>query len=253
MPMNLNNKTALITGASSGIGYATAVALASLGAKVIICGRRLERLHELSKKLQDDFQARVHCVELDVTNAEQVKTVMSNLPAEFKAIDIVINNAGLAAGLDSIVDAKIDDWEQMIDTNIKGLMYVTKAVMPQMLERKSGHIVNIGSISAHQVYAKGSVYCATKHAVKALSRVMKLECQGTPIRVTEVDPGLVETEFSLVRFKGDADRAKKVYQSFPPLKAEDIADAIAYCVTRPEHVCVSEITVNATEQPNQLV
>jgi len=175
------------------------------------------------------------------------------LPIEFSQVDILINNAGLAAGLDTIVEAKTDDWDQMIDTNVKGLMYVTKAILPGMLARNSGHIINIGSISAHQVYAKGSVYCATKHAVKALSRAMKLECQGTAIRVTEVDPGLVETEFSLVRFKGDSERAKKVYQAIKPMDPKDIAEAIAFAVTRPLHVCVAEITINATEQAMQLV
>ncbi|MDO8955168.1 MAG: SDR family NAD(P)-dependent oxidoreductase [Gammaproteobacteria bacterium] len=251
--MKLNNKVALVTGASSGIGYATAVALAALGAKLILCARRADRLQELSDKLKSDYETSVHCIELDVTQALEVKKALSALPLEFSQIDILVNNAGLAAGLDTIVDAKIEDWDQMIDTNVKGLLYVTQAIMPAMLSRKTGHIVNIGSIAGHLVYPKGSVYCATKHAVKALSRAMKLECQGTGIRVTEVDPGLVETEFSLVRFKGDAERAKKVYASITAMKPEDIADAIAYCVTRPAHVCVAEITVNATEQAVQLV
>jgi NADP-dependent 3-hydroxy acid dehydrogenase YdfG len=251
--MRLENKVALITGASSGIGEATARSFARLGASLVLCARRSERLEKLAAELKEQYQVLVHMMTLDVTEPHHVEMAFSNLPVEFINIDIVVNNAGLAAGLDSIADAKIDDWERMIDTNVKGLLYVTKAILPDMLIRKTGHIVNIGSISSHQVYAKGSVYCATKHAVKAISRALKLECQGTLIRVTEIDPGLVETEFSMVRFKGDKERAKKVYENMKPLSAQDVADAICYAVTRPSHVNISEISLNATEQPNQLV
>ncbi|MDF2940060.1 MAG: short-chain alcohol dehydrogenase [Gammaproteobacteria bacterium] len=251
--VRLENKVALITGASSGIGEATARSFARLGASLILCARRTERLEALATELKNQYQSLVHIISLDVTAPHHVEMALTNLPVEFINIDIVVNNAGLAIGLDPLADASIEDWDKMIDTNIKGLLYVTKAILPDMLVRKTGHIVNIGSISGHQVYAKGAVYCATKHAVKAISRALKLECQGSPIRVTEVDPGLVETEFSMVRFKGDTARAKKVYENIQPLTAQDVADAICYAVTRPAHVNVAEITLGATEQPMQLV
>jgi NADP-dependent 3-hydroxy acid dehydrogenase YdfG len=251
--MRLDGKVALITGASSGIGEATAKSFARLGASIILCARRTERLQVLAHELKSQHQTLVHVIGLDVTDRHYVERAFSNLPVEFSSIDIVINNAGLAAGLETIADAKIEDWESMIDTNVKGLLYVTKAILPGMLVRKTGHIVNIGSISSHQVYAKGSVYCATKHAVKAISRALKLECQGSHIRVTEIDPGMVETEFSIVRFKGDKEKAKKVYENMKPLTSQDVADAICYVVTRPAHVNIAEITLTATEQLSQLV
>jgi len=253
MGKKLYNKIACVTGASSGIGKACAEALAEAGAKLILTARRLERLEELAADLNERFGTVCYITRLDVTDFTAVEQVFNLLPAEFQSIDILVNNAGLAAGLDSIKDASINDWDDMIDTNIKGLMYVTKQVMPGMLNRKTGHIINIGSIAGHQAYAGGSVYCATKHAVKVLSRAMKLEAQGTRVRVTEIDPGMVETEFSLVRFKGDAARAANVYANLKPLIAEDIADAVVYVATRPEHVNVAEITITATEQSMQIV
>jgi NADP-dependent 3-hydroxy acid dehydrogenase YdfG len=213
----------------------------------------LERLKDLAAELQMQYHTAVHIVQLDVSQAQSVTLAISGLPQQFSNIDILINNAGLAAGLDSMVDASLDDWESMIDTNVKGLLYVSKAVLPIMLARKTGHIVNIGSLAAHQVYAKGSVYCATKHAVKAISRALKLECQASSVRVTEVDPGMVETEFSMIRFKGDQERAKKLYENMQALSAQDVADAISYALTRPQHVNIAEITLTATDQQMQLV
>jgi NADP-dependent 3-hydroxy acid dehydrogenase YdfG len=253
MTKKLSGKIVCVTGASSGIGKACAERLAEAGASLILTARRLERLEALAVDLDERFGAACYLMQLDVSDQQAVAQAFSQLPEAFKHIDILVNNAGLAAGLDAITEANVDDWNQMIDTNIKGLMYVTKQVLPGMLARKIGHVVNIGSTAGHQVYVGGSVYCASKHAVKALSRAMKLECQGTQVRVTEVDPGMVETEFSAVRFKGDAERAAKLYASFTPLNPEDIADAVVYAVTRPAHVNIAEVTITATEQAVQLV
>lgn len=235
----LKNKIVLITGASSGIGEACAQAFAKAGATLILCARRVEIIQRI---------AGAHCVELDVRDHAQIKKQLSALPDHLKNIDILINNAGLAAGLTSIQAGDVADWETMIDTNMKGLLYMTREILPNMVANNAGHIINIGSISGHTVYPNGVVYCATKHAVKALSEGLRMDLFGTKIRVSSVDPGAVETNFSLVRYKGDAERAKKVYEGFDPLRAEDIADAVLYCATRPAHVNVSEMIVMPTDQ-----
>lgn len=244
-----NDRCVLITGASAGIGEACARAFAAQGARLILCARRLDRLQALASELEQAHQSDVLPLVLDVSDAKAVKAAIDNLPEHWQAIDILINNAGLARGMERIQEAETADWDAMIDTNIKGLLYLSRYVTAGMVARNSGHVVNIGSISGRNVYSGGAVYCATKHAVKAISQALKMDLQGTAIRVSEVDPGAVETEFSMVRFDGDAARAKKVYANMRPLHGEDIADAVLYCVTRPAHVTVQEITVMPTDQP----
>ncbi|OGT32712.1 MAG: NAD(P)-dependent oxidoreductase [Gammaproteobacteria bacterium RIFCSPHIGHO2_02_FULL_39_13] len=246
--MQLKNKIVLITGATSGIGEACALQFAQAGAKLILCARRLEKLKTLSEKIKNAFQTAIYYFKCDVQNYEEIKKQFPLIPDEFKDIAILLNNAGLAAGLDEIQHAAVQDWEQMIDTNVKGLLYMTREVLPRMIAKNAGHIINIGSISSHSLYPKGVVYCATKHAVKALSQGLRMDLFGTKIRVSEVDPGAVETNFSAVRFKGDVERAAKVYEGFDPLRAEDIADAVLYCATRPAHINVSEMIVMPTDQ-----
>ena len=241
-------KTVLITGASSGIGYATAHRCAREKHKILICARRLDRLEKLASELKEKYDACVHYFQLDVSNREDVEEKIKTLPDEFKDIDVLVNNAGLALGLEPIDQGSIDDWETMIDVNIKGLLYVTKAVVQGMLKRNKGHIINIGSISGREVYPGGSVYCSTKHAVRALTEGMKKDWHGTPIRLSEVGPGFAETEFSLVRFKQDEKKADSVYQNTKPLLAEDIAEAIYFCLSQPEHVDIREIFITATAQ-----
>lgn len=244
---NLKNKIILITGASSGIGEACARLFASQGARLILTARRIEKLDMLALQLQTDYHHDhyVHC--LDVQDPAAVKTFIEALPAEWQAIDILLNNAGLALNSDPIQDGVIDNWETMIDTNIKGLLYMTRHVLPGMLQRQHGHIVNIGSVAGQDVYPNGNVYCATKHAVRALSKSMRLDLMGSPVRVSEVAPGAVETEFSLVRWQ-DAAKAKAFYQDFTPLTAEDIADAVYYCISAPRHVNIAEITILPADQ-----
>jgi NADP-dependent 3-hydroxy acid dehydrogenase YdfG len=233
------SKIAMVTGASSGIGWATAEALAKEGYQLIICGRRPERLKELSAKLG------VKTLELlfDVRDKETVFETLASIPNEWKNIDVLINNAGNAHGLGKIQDGNVEDWDAMIDINVKGLLYVTKAIVPGMVERKSGHIVNIGSIAGKEAYPNGNVYCGSKHAVDAINNGMRMDLNGTGVKVSQVCPGLVETEFSLVRFKGDDDRAKSVYEGFDALQAEDIADLIRFIVTRPAHVNISDTII----------
>lgn len=245
---SLNQKTILITGATSGIGEACATQFAALGARLLLCARRKELLENFSQQLRQKYHIDIHTFVLDVRDRNQVETALNALPENWKAIDIIINNAGLAAGLDPFQEANIDDWEIMIDTNVKGLLYVTRALLPSMVERKSGHIINIGSIAGHEVYPKGSVYCATKFAVDALSRGLRMDLLGTNIRVSTISPGAVETNFSVVRFKGDKTKADNVYKGFIPLSAEDIADAIVYAATRKPHINVSEILIMPTAQ-----
>jgi 3-hydroxy acid dehydrogenase/malonic semialdehyde reductase len=251
--MMLQAKTALITGASSGIGAAVAEKLAAGGVKVVLVARRIDRLEALAKKLQTQYQASVFIAEADVRQAEAMPGVLHSLPKLFRDIDILVNSAGLAAGLDLVQDADLTDWDQMIDTNFKGLVYATRAVLPFMQARGVGHIVNVSSLAAHRTYPGGSVYCATKAAVQSFTRALKLECQGQNIRVTDIAPGMVETEFSEVRFKGDAERAKQVYADLVPLSAEEVADAVYYAVSRPAHVNISEIVIVANQQAIQLV
>lgn len=244
----LKNKIIFITGASSGIGEACAHAFAKLGAKLILCARRMEVIDALAKQLKNKYQIEVHCVQLDVRDYAQVKQQLAALPNAFKDIDVLINNAGLAAGLEAVQEAHVQDWEEMIDTNVKGLLYMTREIVPLLIAKNAGHIINIGSIAGHVVYSKGVVYCATKHAVKTITEGLRMDLFGTKVRVSSVDPGAVETNFSAVRFKGDADRAKKVYEGFDPLQADDIADAVLYCASRPSHVNVADIVIMPTDQ-----
>jgi 3-hydroxy acid dehydrogenase/malonic semialdehyde reductase len=245
---NLKEKTVFITGASSGIGRSAAVAFAKLGANILICARRGEKLQTLAKELSASYGVKVHSFTLDVRDQKSVEKALNGLPAEWKSISVLVNNAGLSRGLDNFQDAKIEDWEEMIDTNVKGLLYITRAVLPGMIERNEGHVINIGSVAGHWTYPKGNVYAATKFAVNALSQGLKMDLLGTPIRVTSIDPGLVETEFSVIRFRGDSDRAKKVYEGLSPLTPDDIADSIVWAATRPAHVNVNNIVLMTTDQ-----
>ena len=239
-----------VTGATAGIGLATAKKLAKEGYHLVITGRRQERLNELKQQLEEGFGIEVCAACFDVRNAEETQEAIDNLPETFKAIDVLVNNAGLAAGLNPIQTGDLTDWDQMIDTNVKGLLYVTKAILPQMIKRKVGHIVNIGSIAGKEVYANGNVYCASKHAVDALSRSMRIDLLPHHIKVTNIAPGLVETEFSLVRFKWDEDRAKNVYSGFDPLTGEDIADCVWFTISRPAHVTIGDLLILPAAQAN---
>lgn len=238
--------TALITGATSGIGLATANAFAKLNYRLILCGRRQDRLDELQQTLSQ--QSECHSLTFDVRDRAAVETALASLPDEWKTIDILINNAGNAHGMGPIHEGDVDDWDAMIDGNVKGLLYVSKAVSPGMVERGRGHIVNISSIAGKQTYANGTVYCASKAAVEAVSEGMRLDLTQYGIRITNIAPGAVETEFSLVRFKGDEARAAKIYEGFTPLTASDIADAVVYAITAPAHVTIADMTILASAQ-----
>lgn len=242
------NKIALITGATSGIGKATAVILAKNNYKLVLCGRRQDRLNELEQELSE-FTS-IHTLQFDVRDKEAVFEQIGSLPDAFSTIDILINNAGNAHGLDPIQTGSLDDWDAMIDGNIKGLLYVSKAIIPQMIARKSGHIINIGSTAAKEVYPNGNVYCATKHAVDALNQGMRIDLNSFGIRVGAIHPGMVSTEFSNIRFKGDDEKAQNVYKGFQPLVAEDIADIIHFVVSRPYHVNIADLVVMPTAQAN---
>jgi 3-hydroxy acid dehydrogenase/malonic semialdehyde reductase len=245
------SKLALITGATSGIGKATAEAFANLGINLILCGRRLERLYELQEALSE--KVKVNILTFDVRNKEEVEKALNTLPEELHAIDILVNNAGNAHGLSPIQDGNTDDWDAMIDGNIKGLLYVSKAIMPWMIARQKGHIVNISSIAGKATYPNGNVYCASKAAVEAISEGMRLDLNPHGIKVTNVAPGAVETEFSLIRFKGDDKRAEAVYNGFVPLTPQDVADCIAFAVTRPAHVVVADMTLFPVAQASATV
>jgi len=238
--------TVFITGATSGIGKATAEILAQNNFRLILCGRRQNRLNELQEKLSKLTD--VMTLQFDVRNKEEVFNAIENLPENFSQIDILINNAGNAHGLDPIQDGSIDDWDAMMDINVKGLLYVSKAILPKMIERNSGFIVNIGSTAAKEVYPGGNVYCASKYAVNAINKGMRIDLNQHNIRVSGIHPGLVETEFSEVRFKGDSERAKKVYQGYKALQAEDIADIIHFVITRPYHVNIEDLVVFPSAQ-----
>lgn len=238
----LKGLTVFITGASSGIGKACAEGFAQLGADLVITARREDRLKALSKELSERHGVRCLPYTLDVRDHDQVEALFQRLAKDKIHTDILVNNAGLALGSDKMQDGLISNWETMIDTNIKGLLYVTKYALASMIERKQGHIINIGSVAAHGCYMSGNVYCATKHAVRALSKSLRIDLMGTPIRVSEIDPGAVNTEFSEVRWN-DKERADKFYEGFQPLVSEDIADTVIYCATRPPHVNVAEIVV----------
>ena len=244
----LKDKIIFITGASSGIGKSCARAFAQQGARLILAARRIERLKGLAVELKRKPGEDILLWALDVRDQPAVERAINGLPGEWAAINVLVNNAGLSRGLDKLHEGKLDDWEEMIDVNIKGLLYVSRAVIPGMVKRGQGHIVNIGSIAGHEVYPGGNVYCATKFAVDALSMGMRLDLSGTGLRVSQVSPGLVETEFSLVRFRGDKERAGKVYQGLTPLSPDDIADAVVYCATRPPHVNISAMIVMPTDQ-----
>ncbi|MBD1910643.1 MULTISPECIES: SDR family oxidoreductase [unclassified Leptolyngbya] len=245
---SIQNQTVLITGASSGIGLACAQVFAQAGARLILSARRIERLTQLAKQLKDEFGCEAYPLELDVCDRTQVEATVAALPEDWSAIDILVNNAGLSRGLSKLHEGSIQDWEEMIDTNVKGLLYVTRAILPGMVQRQRGHVINIGSIAGRQTYPNGNVYCATKAAVKALTEGLKLDLLGTPVRVSTVDPGMVETEFSDVRFRGDRDRAKQVYQGVTPLTGMDIADVVLFCATRPAHVNINEVVVMPVDQ-----
>ena len=243
------NKTLLITGASSGIGKATAEYFAEKNARLILCGRRQKRLEQLQATLPTD----VELLNFDVRNRDEVFQAIASLPKAWKTVDVLINNAGNAHGLDPVQTANLDDWDAMIDGNVKGLMYVTKALIPQMIERKKGQIINLGSIAGLEVYPNGNVYCASKFAVDAFTQGLRIDLNPFGIRVGAIHPGLVETEFSMVRFKGDEMRSKNVYATLDPLQAEDVAQAIGYMVEAPAHVTVADITILPTDQANATV
>jgi NADP-dependent 3-hydroxy acid dehydrogenase YdfG len=250
---SLQGKIVLVTGASSGIGRATAVAFAQEGARLLLCARRLERLEELKQPLVDAGAQDVHFFNLDVQNRAAVEEAIGELPAEWREIDVLVNNAGLSRGLGKLYEDDPQNWEEMIDTNIKGLLYVTRAVVPGMVLRGRGHIINLGSTAGYITYANGAVYCATKAAEKAISEGLKIDLMGTPVRVTSVDPGMVETAFSSVRFRGDEEKAEKVYQNITPLQPEDVADAIVWAASRPAHVNIHNILMTSIDQANSTV
>ena len=243
----LTNKIILITGASSGIGQACARLFAAQGAKVILSARRVDKLQVLEDELNQHYGACCLLLPIDVRDRTQVQSQLASLPTEWQAIDILINNAGLALDTLPLSQGIIDHWDTMIDTNIKGLLYMSRAIIPTMLQRDTGHIVNIGSIAGHECYPNGNVYSATKHAVRAISKSMRLDMLGSALRVTEIAPGAVETEFSEVRWQ-DKQRAKDFYKDFQPLRAEDVADSILYCITCPVHVNIEQLTIMPTVQ-----
>lgn len=251
--ISLKNKIVFITGASSGIGMASARAFARKGALLILVGRRIERLSELSAELKRRFHTNSLILKLDVRRKAQVHNAIASLPKKWREIDILLNNAGLSRGLDKLHEGNLNDWEEMLDTNVKGLLYISKEIIPQMVRRNRGHIINIGSIAGHEVYPKGNVYCASKHAVDAITKGMRMDLVETNVRVTTIDPGLVETEFSIVRFHGDLAKAKAVYKGIEPLTPENIADAVLYAATAPENVVVAEMIILANKQASSMV
>jgi 3-hydroxy acid dehydrogenase / malonic semialdehyde reductase len=246
--VSLKNKIVCITGASAGIGEACAREFARQGASLLLSARRKERVDALARQLAATHQIRTHTFKLDVTLQKDVERAFDTLPKEWKNIDILVNNAGLSRGLDKLHEGKIQDWDEMVDTNIKGLLYVSRAVLPGMVRRQQGQVINLGSIAGHQVYPGGNVYCASKAAVNLLGLGMKMDLLGTGVRVCSVEPGLVESEFSEVRFRGDKERAAKVYADTRPLKPEDVADVVVFCANRPPHVDISSVIIMPTDQ-----
>jgi len=244
----LKGKITLITGASSGIGKACAEVFAKEKSNLILTARRIERITTLAKKLEKQYGIKTKCIKLDVRNYEQVDKTIKSLESNFKKIDILINNAGLSRGLDKIHEGKKEDWDEMIDTNVKGLAYVTRHVLPLMVKRKKGHVINVGSTAGHDVYPAGNVYAATKFAVKALSQSTRYDVLDKGIKVTSVDPGMVETEFSLVRFRGDKERAKKVYTGIKPLTPKDVAETVLFCATRSQNVNINQVILTPLYQ-----
>ncbi len=246
-------KTALITGTTSGFGRAFAFRLAQLGYNLIITGRRADRLNALTQELKHKFPIDILSLCFDVRDKDACNQAISSIPTFFENIDILVNNAGLAAGALPFAESELTDFEQMIDTNVKGLLYITKLIVPRMIERKSGHIINISSIAGIEVYPNGSVYCASKHAVNAITKGLRLDLVKYGIKVSSISPGMVETEFSIVRYHGDEEKAKAVYSGLIPLNAEDIADTLEFIVTRPAHVSINDIQINPTQQANTYV
>ena len=245
---SLKDLCVCITGASAGIGMACAREFARQGSRLLLSARRVERVRALALELEAEHGTRSHVFPLDVRNPHDVDRAISALPPEWAEIDILVNNAGLSRGLDRLQEGKLQDWEEMIDTNIKGLLYVTRRILPGMVARKKGHVINLGSIAGHQVYPGGNVYCATKFAVNSLSHALRMDLLGTGGRVCSIEPGLVETEFSEVRFRGDRQRAAAAYANTRPLKPEDVADAVVFAAMRPPHVDISEIIIMPTDQ-----
>jgi NADP-dependent 3-hydroxy acid dehydrogenase YdfG len=248
--MTLKGKIVFVTGASAGIGAATALAFAAEGARLLLAARRADKLATIAKAALQRGAEAVHTISLDVRNRNAVAQAIAALPAEWTAIDVLVNNAGLSRGLEKLYQGNIDDWDEMIDTNVKGLLYVTRAVAPGMVERGRGHIINLGSIAGDMAYPNGAVYCASKAAERFISDGLRQDVLGTPIRVTSVDPGMVETEFSLVRFHGDQERAANVYKNIKPLVAEDVADAIVWAASRPDHVNIARVVLTPVQQAN---
>lgn len=246
--MDLRERTAFITGASSGIGLATAKHLANRGIDLILTGRRMDRLDEVRRELEKTKGVKVRCLAFDISVKESLEAAFEKLGREVESIDILINNAGLALGTDKIQEGRIEDWEQMVHTNILGLLYVTRKIVPHMTKKGAGHIVNLGSVAGRWTYSGGAVYSATKYAVRALSEAMRMDLVGKNLRVTNIAPGMVETEFSLVRFQGDEKRASSVYEGMTPLTPEDIAESIVWCLERPAHVNVQELIIFPTDQ-----
>jgi len=244
------NKIALVTGSTSGIGEACARTLAKLDYNLIIVGRREERLLKLKNELEESFNLDIYTIQLDVRNQDNVEIAINNLPSNWKNIDLLINNAGLAVGTSDIQEGVVDDWERMIDTNIKGLLYISRSIAPLMIKNKKGHIINISSIAGKEVYPGGNVYCATKHAVEALTKGMRIDMLKHGIKVSSIAPGMVETEFSIVRYKGDRNKAEDVYNGLEPLHAEDIASTMEFIVTRPDNVNINDILIMPTAQAN---
>lgn len=251
--MNLKGKIVFITGASAGIGAATAMQCAAQGARLLLAARRPDKLADVVSQAFEQGAAAVHSFELDVRSREAVQSAINGLPPEWAEIDVLVNNAGLSRGMDKLYAGKIEDWEEMIDTNVKGLLYVARAVVPGMVARGLGHVVTLGSMAGELVYPNGAVYCGSKAAARMISDGLREDLLGTPVRVTSVDPGLVETEFSMVRFRGDADRAANVYKGIKPLVAEDIADVILWAITRPDHVNIARVSLTSVNQANTLL
>ena len=249
----LKNSIVFITGASSGIGEACAHAFAAEGARLLLAARRLDRLESMRPALLDEGAADLHLFPLDVRDAKAVNQAVATLPEAWQPIEVLVNNAGLSRGLDKVYEGRLDDWDEMIDTNVKGLLYVTRAVVPGMVKRGSGHVVNLGSTAGEITYPNGAVYCATKAAERAINDGLRQDVLGTPIRVTSVDPGMVETAFSEVRFHGDSERAAKVYQGLTPLTPQDVADAIVWSVSRPAHVNIARVVMTTVDQANSLL
>ncbi len=251
--MKLNGKIVFITGASSGIGAATALAFAAEGARLLLAARRAEKLAEVTSLALEHGAPAVHSIDLDVRDHVAVQNAVDSLPPEWAEIDILVNNAGLSRGLDKLYAGKIEDWDEMIDTNVKGLLYVSRAVVPGMVARGRGHIVNMGSTAGEIPYPNGAVYCASKAAERSINDGLRQDLLGTRVRVTSIDPGMVETDFSLVRFHGDEERAAKVYKGLTPLTPEDVADAIVWAASRPVHVNIARISMTTIHQANSLL